>query len=104
MTVCPAWQHVLSFAVFLRYEAPIADEVYRHGFVWVCACVGAPNATARHAAAAAAKTPDSLGTRHAGLGTRIVETLARQISAAVAKECLATGYKVTVTVPHRGSP
>jgi two-component sensor histidine kinase len=53
---------------------------------------------------AAAKTPDSLGTRHAGLGTRIVETLARQISAAVAKECLATGYKVTVTVPHRGSP
>jgi two-component sensor histidine kinase len=40
---------------------------------------------------------------HAGLGTRIIETLARQISAAVAKERLAAGYTVTVTVPHRES-
>jgi two-component sensor histidine kinase len=46
--------------------------------------------------------PGSLGTRHAGLGTRIVETLARQINATVAKERSAAGYKVTVTVPHRG--
>ena len=38
--------------------------------------------------------------RHAGLGTRIVETLARQINAAVAKERLSPGYKVTVTVPR----
>jgi two-component sensor histidine kinase len=38
---------------------------------------------------------------HAGLGTRIIETLARQISAAVARERLAAGYTVTVTVPHR---
>src|ERR1700685_1481064 len=50
---------------------------------------------------AAAKIPDSLGSRHSGLGTRIVETLARQIDATIAKEVLATGYKVTVTVPHR---
>jgi two-component sensor histidine kinase len=48
-----------------------------------------------------AQTPDSLGIRHAGLGTRIVETLARQINATLAKELLAPGYKVTVTVPHR---
>ena len=34
-----------------------------------------------------------------GLGTRIVETLARQINATVAKERLSKGYKVTVTVP-----
>jgi two-component sensor histidine kinase len=47
-----------------------------------------------------ANPPGSLGTRHAGLGTRIVETLARQIHATVAKECSAAGYKVTVTVPH----
>jgi two-component sensor histidine kinase len=47
------------------------------------------------------QTAGSLGTRHAGLGTRIVETLARQINATVAKECVATGYKVTVAVPHR---
>jgi two-component sensor histidine kinase len=40
---------------------------------------------------------------HAGLGTRIIETLARQISAAVAKERLTAGYTVTVTVPHRES-
>ena len=50
---------------------------------------------------AAAKIPGSLGSRHSGLGTRIVETLARQIDATIAKEVLATGYKVTVTVPHR---
>jgi two-component sensor histidine kinase len=50
---------------------------------------------------AAAKVPDSLGSRHSGLGTRIVETLARQIRATTAKELSATGYQVTVTVPHR---
>ena len=50
---------------------------------------------------AAAKAPGSLGNRHSGLGTRIVETLARQIDATIAKELLATGYKVTITVPHR---
>jgi two-component sensor histidine kinase len=44
--------------------------------------------------------PGSLGTRHAGLGTRIVETLTRQINATVSKERSATSYKVTVTVPH----
>jgi two-component sensor histidine kinase len=49
----------------------------------------------------AAKAPGSLGSRHSGLGTRIIETLARQIDATIAKELLATGYKVTVTVPHR---
>jgi two-component sensor histidine kinase len=49
----------------------------------------------------AVQAPDSLGTRHAGLGTRIVETLARQINATVAKERLAMGYRVTITVPHR---
>jgi len=49
------------------------------------------------------QSPTGLGTRHAGLGTRIVETLARQINATVAKERLATGYKVTVTVSHRGA-
>ena len=49
------------------------------------------------------QTADSLGTRHVGLGTRIVETLARQINATVAKECMATGYMVTVTVPHGGA-
>jgi two-component sensor histidine kinase len=42
----------------------------------------------------------SLGARHSGLGTRIVETLACQIKAKLAKELSATGYKVTVTVPH----
>jgi two-component sensor histidine kinase len=52
---------------------------------------------------AASPPPGSLGTRHAGLGTRIVETLARQIHATVAKECSATGYKVSVTVPHGGA-
>ena len=50
---------------------------------------------------AAAQPPGGLGTRHAGLGTRIVETLARQINATLAKEVLATGYKVTITIPHR---
>jgi two-component sensor histidine kinase len=42
---------------------------------------------------AVAKTP-------AGFGTQIIETLARQINATVVKECVAPGYKVTVTVPH----
>jgi two-component sensor histidine kinase len=37
---------------------------------------------------------------NAGLGTRIVETLARQIGATVARERSASGYKVTVTVSH----
>lgn len=40
---------------------------------------------------------------HAGLGTRIVETLARQINATIAKERSAAGYTVTVTVPHPGA-
>jgi two-component sensor histidine kinase len=48
---------------------------------------------------AAAQNTGLLGTRHAGLGTRIVDTLARQINAAIAKEPSAAGYKVTVTVP-----
>ena len=34
-----------------------------------------------------------------GFGTRIVETLARQVDATLAKERLSNGYKVTVTVP-----
>jgi two-component sensor histidine kinase len=38
-----------------------------------------------------------------GLGTRIIETLAHQINATVAKGRVATGYTVTVTVPHRGA-
>ena len=44
--------------------------------------------------------PAAVTETHTGLGTRIVETLARQINAAVTKEHLAPGYKVTVTVPH----
>ena len=36
----------------------------------------------------------------AGLGTRIVETLACQINAMVAREHLPQGFKVTVTVPR----
>ena len=36
-----------------------------------------------------------------GLGARIVEALARQIDAAVTKGRLATGYAVTIIVPHR---
>jgi two-component sensor histidine kinase len=43
------------------------------------------------------------GQSNAGLGTRIVETLARQVHATIAKECVAAGYKVTVTVPHRAA-
>jgi two-component sensor histidine kinase len=43
---------------------------------------------------------ESLGTRHVGLGTRIVETLASQIGATVEKKRLAIGYEVTVAVPH----
>jgi two-component sensor histidine kinase len=46
------------------------------------------------------QSPDGLGTRHAGLGTRIVETLAQQINATVEKTRLAIGYEVTITVPH----
>jgi two-component sensor histidine kinase len=48
----------------------------------------------------AAQTGD-LGTRHAGLGTRIVDTLARQINATVSRELSATGYTVTVAVARR---
>jgi two-component sensor histidine kinase len=36
-----------------------------------------------------------------GLGTKIVEALARQIDATVTKGRLATGYAVTITIPHR---
>jgi two-component sensor histidine kinase len=46
------------------------------------------------------QSPDGLGTRHAGLGTRIVETLAQQINATVEKTRSAIGYEVTITVPH----
>jgi len=46
--------------------------------------------------------PDAAQT-HVGLGTRIVETLASQINAAVAKEQGASGYRVTVTVPNGGA-
>ena len=49
---------------------------------------------------AATETPDGLGTRHAGLGTRIVETLAQQIHATIEKGRSATGYQVTVTIPR----
>jgi two-component sensor histidine kinase len=49
----------------------------------------------------AAQTAASLGARHTGLGTRIVETLARQTNATLAKERAAAGYEVTVTIPHR---
>jgi two-component sensor histidine kinase len=38
-----------------------------------------------------------------GLGTRIVETLAKQINAAVVREQTGPGYKITVTVPRTGA-
>ena len=38
-----------------------------------------------------------------GLGTQIVDTLARQIKATVTKERIAAGYKVTLTVPQDGA-
>jgi two-component sensor histidine kinase len=44
-----------------------------------------------------------LGTRHAGLGTRIVEALTRQINPTIAKACLAAGYSATLTIPHSGA-
>jgi two-component sensor histidine kinase len=50
----------------------------------------------------AAQTAD-LGTRHAGLGTRIVDALARQINATVSRELSAAGYKVTVAVSRRAA-
>jgi len=62
-------------------------------FINVCDPGDGPAAT-QHAA--------DLGPRHAGLGTRIVETLARQINAGIAKELSASGYKVTVAVPKSG--
>jgi two-component sensor histidine kinase len=43
--------------------------------------------------------PDGAQT-HVGLGTRIVETLARQVNGVVTKEQGAAGYRVTVTVPN----
>jgi two-component sensor histidine kinase len=49
----------------------------------------------------AAKTAADPGARHAGLGTLIVETLARQIKATVTKERSTAGYEVAVIVPHR---
>lgn len=47
----------------------------------------------------AAQVAGSLGTRHAGLGTQIVETLSRQINARLTKQRSSAGYEVTVTVP-----
>jgi two-component sensor histidine kinase len=52
----------------------------------------------------AAKNAVDPGARHAGLGTLIVDTLARQIKAAVTKERSTAGYEVTVTVPHLTAP
>jgi two-component sensor histidine kinase len=48
----------------------------------------------------AAPQAGELGTRHAGLGTRIVETLARQINATVTRGRSAAGYTVTVASDH----
>lgn len=50
---------------------------------------------------ASAQTVDGSGIPHAGLGTKIIDTLARQINAKLTKETSARGYEVTVTVPHR---
>jgi two-component system, sensor histidine kinase PdtaS len=44
--------------------------------------------------------PPAAAQAAAGLGTRIVEALARQINATLAKERSAAGYEVTATVPH----
>jgi two-component sensor histidine kinase len=38
-----------------------------------------------------------------GLGTRLVDALVLQLNATIAKQSLATGYSVTVTVPNRRS-
>jgi two-component sensor histidine kinase len=46
--------------------------------------------------------PDAAQT-HVGLGTRIVDTLAGQINAAVTRELQASGYRVTVTIPKGGA-
>jgi two-component sensor histidine kinase len=43
---------------------------------------------------------NELGARRAGLGTRLVETLSRQINATVTKGCSAAGYTVTVAAAH----
>lgn len=43
------------------------------------------------------------GAHRSGLGTRIVEALARQIGATVSRDPASTGYTVTVTVPHPAS-
>jgi two-component sensor histidine kinase len=48
-----------------------------------------------------AKIATDLGAPHAGLGTLIVESLARQINAEITKELSATGFEVLITVPHR---
>jgi two-component sensor histidine kinase len=37
-----------------------------------------------------------------GLGTRVIDALASQIGATIAKQRLAAGYTVSVTVPHNG--
>ena len=49
---------------------------------------------------ASAQTVGGLGRRHVGLGSKIIDTLARQINAKLSKETSAKGYEVTVTVPH----
>jgi two-component sensor histidine kinase len=38
-----------------------------------------------------------------GLGTRLVDALARQLNGTITKQNPATGYTVTVTVPHARS-
>ena len=48
----------------------------------------------------AAAQVGELGTRHDGLGTRIVQTLARQINATITKGRSAAGYTVTVAAAH----
>lgn len=49
-------------------------------------------------------TGPAAGDSVAGLGTRIVETLARQINAAITRERLDEGYRVTVTLPRYPRP
>lgn len=44
--------------------------------------------------------PAAVGDSSTGLGTRIIETLARQVNASVTTERLMPGFEVTLTVPH----
>jgi two-component sensor histidine kinase len=44
------------------------------------------------------------GTQQSGFGTLIVEALARQVNATVARERSPAGYTVTLRVPHRAEP